>query len=108
MTKLTMLKPRLGAPRPKLRALPKKAERFYQSPEWKRYRAAHRKWTIEHKGGLWCEDCGSTDRLILDHHHERKDGGADFPPFEEAGWKCGGCHNRKTASKKAERAVGKI
>ena len=36
----------------------------------------------------------------------RKDGGADFPPYEEADWYCAGCHGRKTAQERARRAGG--
>jgi 5-methylcytosine-specific restriction endonuclease McrA len=50
--------------------------------------------------------CGGTNRLILDHRVERRDGGADFPPFEEADWFCAGCHNTKTARARALRAGG--
>ncbi|WP_047004963.1 hypothetical protein [Aurantiacibacter luteus] len=87
-------------------ALPKVAERFYQSKAWLDYRRRHAAWTRARLGGLWCCQCGGTRRLILDHRVERKDGGPDFPPFEQADWYCGGCHNRKTAQARAARARG--
>lgn len=86
--------------------MPKVADGFYLSAEWRAYRSAHRAWTIARQGGVWCRVCGSVKRLILDHRTERKDGGADFPPYEEADWYCGGCHNAKTAAARAKRAAG--
>lgn len=84
--------------------MPKVAERFYLSAEWKDYRKRHRDWTRAKLGAVWCCICGSTERLILDHVVERKDGGPDFPPFEGAKWYCGACHNTKTARARASRA----
>lgn len=43
---------------------------------------------------------------MLDHRVERKDGGADLPPYAEADWYCAGCHNAKTARVRGERARG--
>jgi len=86
--------------------MPKVAERFYLSAGWKDYKRRHRAWTVQRFGGLWCKVCGGTNRLILDHRVERRDGGADFPPFEEADWYCAGCHNTKTARARALRAGG--
>jgi 5-methylcytosine-specific restriction endonuclease McrA len=106
MGRLTQLRGRVGALSSRVKALPKVAERFYLSAEWKAYRAAHRAWTVARQGGLWCCVCGSTKRLILDHRVERKDGGADFPPYEQADWYCGGCHNVKTARARERRAGG--
>lgn len=104
MAKLKAMPPRLAGLPPRVAAMPKVAERFYLDPEWKAYRERHRRWTIQRQGGVWCVKCGSTERLILDHEHERKDGGADFPPFDQAHWHCGPCHNRKTAAARAKRA----
>lgn len=87
--------------------MPKVAEGFYLSAEWRAYRKAHRDETRRREGGVWCSVCGSGERLILDHVEERKDGGADFPPYEGARWYCGGCHNAKTARARAARASGK-
>ena len=92
--------------RARVRAMPKVAESFYQSAEWRAYRKRHRDWTRARKGGVWCCTCGAGGRLILDHRVERRDGGADFPPFEEADWYCTGCHNRKTSEAKTQRVGG--
>ena len=86
--------------------MPKVAERFYLSAEWKGYRAWHRAETLRREGGLWCCVCGCGGRLILDHVIERKDGGADFPPYEGAKWYCTAHHNAKTAQARAARAGG--
>ena len=106
MGRLTALPSRLSGLPARVKALPKRAEGFYQSAAWKAYRRAHAAWTRARQGGLWCCVCGATGRLILDHRVERKDGGADFPPYEEADWYCTGCHNRKTAEARAKRARG--
>lgn len=106
MARLTQLRGRVGSLSSRVRSLPKVAERFYQSAEWKAYRKAHAAWTRATLGGLWCCVCGSAKRLILDHVIERKDGGADFPPYDGARWYCTGCHNSKTAAARAKRAGG--
>ena len=87
----------------KLKALPKRADGFYQSPEWRSLLA-----DIKAKRGNWCEDCGadgSKVRLFGDHVIEIRDGGA---PLDESNvrLRCGKCHARKTAAVRAERAVG--
>lgn len=100
--------PRLGRPRPRIAAPPRKAESFYLSAPWRAYRKAHRAWTVAREGGLWCAVCGAKGGkrgLILDHKIERRDGGEDFPPFAEAQWLCSGCHNAKTARAKAARVA---
>ena len=74
MGRLKSMPSRLGALPPRVAAMPKVADSFYQSVEWKDYRARHRAWTIQRQGGVWCLICGSTHRLILDHREERKDG----------------------------------
>lgn len=105
MTAIRRLPARIGRAPVGVRALPKKAERFYQSAEWRAYRAAHRAETVRRQGGLWCCVCGSKDRLILDHVVERRDGGADFPAHDGARWYCGGCHNAKTARARVARVA---
>ena len=104
MARLTRLPARIGALPARVKAAPKVAEAFYTSAPWRAYRSAHAAWTKARQGGLWCCICGGTKRLVLDHRVERKDGGADFPPYEEADWYCAGCHNRKTAEARAKRA----
>lgn len=106
MGRLTAMPNRLGTMPSLVKAAPKVAEGFYQSPEWRAYREAHRAWTIAKQGGVWCCRCGSTRRLILDHSVERKDGGPDFPAYEGADWHCSPCHNAKTANARARRARG--
>lgn len=105
MGRLKQLRGRLRPVPLRLAFAPKRAEGFYQSPEWQNYRREHRAWTIARQGGVWCCTCGSTERLILDHRRERKDGGADFPPFEEADWVCAKHHNAKTARERLKRAT---
>ncbi|XUU60653.1 hypothetical protein ACRAQ6_14005 [Erythrobacter sp. HA6-11] len=107
MGRLKHMAARIGSLPPRVKLQPKLAERFYQSKEWISYRKRHAAWTRQREGGLWCCKCFSNKRLILDHAVERKDGGADFPPFEQAHWYCAGCHNRKTAEARAKRASGK-
>ncbi len=106
MGRLKAMPSRLGRPASRVRARPKVAEGFYQSAEWLDYRRRHRDWTRAKHGGVWCKVCGAVQRLILDHRVERSDGGADFPPYEEADWLCTPCHNRKTADAKARRVRG--
>lgn len=107
MVRLSRLPRRVSGLGARVKALPKRAEGFYASAEWRAYRKAHRAWTVDRQGGVWCVTCGgSGGRMILDHRRERRDGGADFPPFEEADWYCTGCHNRKTGAAKAARARG--
>jgi len=77
--------------------MPKQAESFYKSPEWAQAR--------RDQPNKWCVVCGVTQRLILDHKVERKDGGADLDPANLE-WLCLPCHNRKTAQAKAKRARG--
>lgn len=108
MGRLKQLGGRLGSVAPRVRAMPKVAERFYQSVEWKNYRKWHRAETRRRQGGVWCCVCGSTERLILDHVVERKDGGEDLPAYDGARWYCGACHNTKTARAREARALGRI
>jgi len=104
MGRLTQLGARLGGIGPRVRSLPKVAERFYLSAEWQAYRSWHRGETKRRNGGVWCCVCGAGGRLILDHDVERKDGGEDFPPFDGAKWYCTAHHNAKTARARATRA----
>lgn len=99
MGRLTSAPSRLGAAPVKLKAAPKVAESFYNSPEWRALKARKR------REGYWCVQCGGTDRLILDHIIERKDGGDDLDPGNVE-WLCQAHHNAKTARAKARRARG--
>jgi 5-methylcytosine-specific restriction protein A len=100
MPRLKAMPSRLSAPAPKLRAPPKVADPFYLSKEWQRAKAAKRR-----EGRVWCTRCGSTDRLILDHIIERKDGGDDLDP-RNLEWLCHAHHQAKTAKARASRAKG--
>lgn len=97
MGKLKAMPPRVAGMAPRVRAMPKVADRFYQSPEWAEARRL--------QPNKWCAICGSTKRLILDHKVERKDGGADLDP-SNLEWLCQSHHNTKTAEVKARRARG--
>lgn len=108
MGRLKQLGARIGGVAPRVRSMPKLAEGFYLSAEWKAYRAWHRAETRKRDGAVWCCVCGSTHRLILDHVVERKDGGPDFPAFEGAKWYCTAHHNAKTAQARAARASGAV
>lgn len=98
MVRLPMMKAGVGTRiKSTIVAMPKKAERFYLSPEWKALVAR-----IKEKRGAFCEKCGAGGRIIGDHIVERRDGGAEL---DEGNVEllCMGCHNRKTARKKRER-----
>lgn len=84
----------------RVRSLPKVAESFYQSKEW---RELVRR--IKAERGNWCERCGSKHRVIADHIVERKDGGAELDPLNIE-LLCQACHNRKTADARARRVGG--
>lgn len=100
MGRLSAMPPRLDRLGPRVRALPKVAEQFYQSREWRSLVAR-----IKRVRGAWCVQCGSNHRLIGDHIVERKDGGADLDDGNVE-LLCAACHNRKTAAARAKRARG--
>lgn len=86
---------------PLVRVADKRADGFYLSREWRGLLAR-----IKAARGNWCERCGAGGpgvRIIGDHKHEIKDGGA---PLDERNIElmCLPCHNRKTAEAKARRA----
>lgn len=100
MGRLKGLGPRLATMRGRVRTMPKVAERFYQSREW---RELVRR--IKAERGNWCARCGSKHRVIGDHIVERKDGGAELDPANIE-LLCQACHNRKTAQARARRVGG--
>ena len=101
MARLTSVRPTIGALAPRLRPAPKIADPFYLSREWRVFAR-----DMTRQRGNRCEDCGATGvRLIADHAHERKDGGADFDPANII-IRCYPCHNRKTHKAKRQRAMG--
>lgn len=98
MVRLPMMKAGVGTRvKSAIITMPKKAERFYLSPEWK---ALVKR--IKAKRGAFCQRCGAGGRVIGDHIVERRDGGAEL---DEGNIEllCLPCHNRKTARAKAER-----
>jgi len=100
--RLTTVGPRLGIVDTSTAKIPpKQAEPFYTSKEWRDLVAE-----IRRERGARCEDCGDTrSRIIGDHVHELRDGGA---LLEKANIRllCLPCHNKKTAQVKARRLGG--
>lgn len=102
MAKLTALKPSLRSPPPLLSTPPKLADRFYLSREWRDLVAS-----IKRERGARCEQCGSGSRIIGDHIHERRDGGADLDR-NNIRLLCFACHQAKTAAARKARARGQV
>lgn len=82
---------------------PKKAEPFYVSVRWRRFRDCY---IGNHP---LCEMCqaegrGEVPAVIVDHIVELKDGGK---PLDESNAQslCRACHNRKTATEKKKRGA---
>jgi 5-methylcytosine-specific restriction protein A len=100
MGRLRQIPSRLKAMPPKVKPLPKVADPFYQSPEW---RGLVR--DIKRQRGAFCVTCGSGKRIIGDHIREIKDGG-DKLDANNVQLLCHACHQRKTARERAKRAVG--
>lgn len=82
---------------PRYAAPPKRADRFYQSREWRELVA-----TLKRERGNCCARCGSRHRVIGDHIIELKDGGAPLDP-SNIELLCQAHHNAKTAEAKARR-----
>ena len=101
MARLKMLGSRLQPLKPRLPALQKRAERFYQSAEW---RSLVKR--LKQERGPFCEKCGASGGIIGDHIIERKDGGAELDPGNIM-LMCWPCHNKKTAVARAKRALAK-
>lgn len=102
MGKLKCMAPRVGGMAPRVKALPKMAEAFYQSREWRALVAQRKR---DHDYLLALSRCRRGERLILDHIVERKDGGADLDPSNTQ-WLTQTEHAKKTAKAKAARAAG--
>lgn len=100
MGRLRQIPSRLKAMPPKVKPLPKVADSFYLSPEW---RGLIRDIKVER--GAFCVTCGSGKRIIGDHIVEIKDGGAKLDA-NNVQLLCHVCHQRKTARERAKRAVG--
>jgi hypothetical protein len=103
VAKLKALPDRLRGSAPRLGFMPKSAEPFYQSREWKAL-VADRKRDPDYRAAKMRATRG--ERLILDHKVERKDGGANLDPANTE-WLTKGEHERKTAAARRARATGK-
>ncbi|MFT4129950.1 HNH endonuclease [Labrys sp. (in: a-proteobacteria)] len=109
MAKLTAMKPSLRSPPPLLSTPPKIADRFYLTKEWRDLVAS-----IKRERGPYCEAvlpggqvCRSSHRIIGDHIHERRDGGADLDR-NNVRLLCFACHQAKTAAARKARARGQV
>lgn len=103
MGRLKTLGSRLGSSPVRLKQAPKVADRFYQSAEWARLKA-RRRLDGDYFAALRRRKHGG-ERLILDHVHEIRDGGALLDPLNTE-WLTMSEHQAKTARKKAARARG--
>lgn len=92
---------RLTASPPRLKPMPKVADSFYTSPEWRDLLR-----DIKRRRGEFCCWCGSGKRIIGDHIVEIKDGGEKLDE-RNVQLLCHACHQRKTARERAKRAVGR-
>lgn len=104
MGRLKTAAPRVGGLAPRVGLAPKLAETFYQSTAWKAMKAR-----LARERGRRCQEPGCQtphDRVILDHIHERKDGGADLDP-SNLQWLCFTHHERKTAASRRARSRGR-
>lgn len=102
MAGLKTMPARLGRQPSRVRAPVKVAEPFYQSAAWQRLKARRR---LDPDYFAALARAKSGERLILDHKHERKDGGADLDP-ENTEWLTMSEHAAKTAKARARRARG--
>jgi 5-methylcytosine-specific restriction protein A len=93
---------RLGGLPARVQSPPKVAESFYASAEW-RDLVRRRKADPDHEAARRRAMPG--ERLILDHKHERRDGGADLDPLNTE-WLTMSEHAAKTAAARARRARG--
>lgn len=87
------------APR-RVAPLPKKADRFYLTNEWRKLVAR-----LKQERGNWCARCGAGGkgkRIIGDHIIEIKDDG-ELLDENNIELLCTSCHNTKTAAAKARR-----
>lgn len=105
MGRLTNIRTRLQPKGERVAFRPKRADRFYLSPEWRQLVRR-----IKDKRGNYCERCGADgrkERLIADHKVEVKDGGALLDE-ENVELLCHRkCNARKTAMARRARAEGK-
>lgn len=100
MARLKSLPSRFVRPPRRVASLPKRADRFYQSNEWRKLVAR-----LKRERGAYCQRCGAGGagvRIIGDHIHEIKDGGEQLDPGNIE-LMCAACHNTKTAAEKRRR-----
>jgi hypothetical protein len=90
---------RIAASGPRLKASPKRAEQFYQSPEWKALRSQRMRDPDYRAAKARAKD---GERVILDHVVERKDGGAPLDP-KNTQWLTFSEHQAKTEASKRKR-----
>jgi 5-methylcytosine-specific restriction endonuclease McrA len=81
---------------------PKRADKFYLSPEWLELRDRVR---FDAAGRCQAPGCGRIERrMFVDHRVELQDGGQ--PLDRKNVWLlCGSCHTRKTAAERARRTA---
>lgn len=104
MGRLKQLPARLGGMPMRVGFAPKVAESFYLSAPWRalvEQRKRDPDYTAAKARGK------PSERMILDHVVERKDGGADLDPANTK-WLTFTEHQRKTAEAKARRARGEV
>src|SRR5688572_30149611 len=104
MGRLKAMAPRLAGLAPRVAAMPKTAEPFYTSRAWQELRS-RRMLDADYFAALARARKDGSKRAILDHKHERKDGGADLDPANTE-WLTMNEHQAKTAKAKARRARG--
>jgi hypothetical protein len=82
--------------------LPKRADKFYLSPEWFELRDRVRR---EARGRCERPGCGRAERrMFVDHIDELRDGGEALARANV--WLlCGSCHSLKTAAERGRRAA---
>lgn len=97
MGRLSQMPSLIGSAPSRIQHPPKEADSFYTSPAWRALIAS-----IKRERGNRCEDCGASGRVIGDHVHEIKDGGAMLDR-SNVRLLCWPCHNRKTARAKKAR-----
>lgn len=102
MARLVAMPSRVGGLPRRVLAAPKVVESFYRSSEW-RALVERRKRDPDHAAAKARAKPG--ERLILDHKHERRDGGADLDP-KNTEWLTMSEHAAKTAKARARRARG--
>ncbi|MEL6707622.1 MAG: HNH endonuclease signature motif containing protein [Pseudomonadota bacterium] len=105
MSRLKQFGRRIAPTQRRVGALPKVADRFYTSKEWRSLVAR-----LKRERGAFCERCGAGGkgvRLIGDHKREIKDGGAKLDPANIE-IMCSACHSVKTANAKAERVGSRM